>query len=109
MTTYRVVWRPFLGGSETLAEGLTAEQAEAELTKLNQIAPLPTIGGIAFGGSYGLEVEEPHPAGDAPALAVDPPAQPEGFVYLGDAPADAPRAYSHQAPEGPAGLSPSLE
>jgi hypothetical protein len=63
--TYRVVWRPFLGGSETIATGLTLGQAQAELREL---PTLPVINGLALGGSYGLEVEEPHPAGDAPSL-----------------------------------------
>lgn len=58
--TYRVVWRPFLGGSETLAEGLTAQQAQAEIASLPPLPPL--------GGSYGMEIEEPHPAGNAPSL-----------------------------------------
>ena len=58
--TYRVVWRAFLGGSETLASGLTMEEAHAELETLPALPPM--------GGSYGLEIEEPHPAGDAPTL-----------------------------------------
>jgi hypothetical protein len=68
--TYRVVWRPFLGGAETLATGLTLDQAQAQLLTLPE---LPVINGLALGGSYGLEVEEPHPAGDARAWAAIAP------------------------------------
>lgn len=66
--TYRVVWRAFLGGTETLAEGLTLEEAEEEIRSL---PPLMSFNGMAISGSYGLEVEEPHPAGNAPSLATE--------------------------------------